>query len=517
MQNYSTIIGIIRLREKNVSYRECQNRFKIGNSTITLIMKRYEELGIPLRDLEQMKPADVEKSFYPPEKLQRKDTPMPDFQKIHERLMEKGSKANVFFLWTEYKHENKDGYQYTQFNDYYNRYVDEHFSSKNVSMAVERVPGEKVYIDWVGDQPAIISNPETGEMIKVHVFVTTVGVSNYVYAELFPDEKLPNFVQGTVHALNFYGAVPKYLVPDNAATAVTKHTKDELLINSTYQDLESFYDTIVLPPPAYKPKGKPTVEKHVQILETWLLEKLKEHIYTSFASANEECKRIIAAINDEVPDGWDSSRKEMFERYDKPQMKKLSDGAFTTCDYVAFNRVPENYHLPYDNHYYSVFYTYYGKPVILKATFTEIKICDQNNRLICTHQRSYKKFPKYITKDEHMDPSHRFYKEVNMHDGNYYRRWASAIGSDMYTMIDRILHSSKHEEQSYNACNGILHMCDGKSKTIANMAARKCIELNSCKYTYFKRILNEILNNNGRDSHESLPDHSNIRGKDFYK
>lgn len=41
-----------------------------------------------------------------------------------------------------------------------------------------------------------------------------------------------------------------------------------------------------------------------------------------------------------------------------------------------------------------------------------------------------------------------------MHDGDYYRRWASAIGPDMYTMIDRALHSSKHEEQSYNSCNG---------------------------------------------------------------
>ena len=138
-------------------------------------------------------------------------------------------------------------------------------------MAVERVPGEKVFIDWVGDQLELIYDPETGEVQKAHVFVTTVGVSSYIYAELFPNEKLPNFVAGTVHALEYYGAVPKYLVPDNAATAVTRHTKDELLINSTYQDLESFYGVIVLPPPPYKPKGKATVEKHVQYLETWLL------------------------------------------------------------------------------------------------------------------------------------------------------------------------------------------------------------------------------------------------------
>ena len=517
MHDYNTIIGVIKMRSYGISRDNCRKRFHIGASGIQLIMERFQESGLTVSDLETMEPHKVVDLIYPPEHKRRKEIEMPDYQKIYSRLMEKGSKVNLFYLWTEYKKDNPNGYQYSQFTEYFNRYVEEHYASKNVSMAVERVPGERVYIDWVGDEPQLIYDPNTGELQKVKVFVTTVGVSSMIYAELFPNEKLPNFVAGTVHALEYYGAVPKYLVPDNASTAVTRHTKDELLINSTYQDLESFYDVIVLPHPPYKPKGKPTVEKYVQYLETWLLEKLKKHTYFSFAAANEAVKEIIAGINEEIPKGWEYSRKEMFERYDKPQMKALSDGSFTLCDYVSFNRVPENYHLQYDDHYYSVFYTYYNKPVILKATMTEIRICDMNNKLICTHQRSYKKFPKYITNDDHMEPSHRYYKEVNQHDGNYYRRWASAIGDDMYTFIDTVLHSSKHEEQSYNSCNGILHMCDGVSKVIANSAARKCVELNSCKYSYFKRILNDYLNNNGRETSEALPDHNNLWGKDYYK
>ena len=82
-------------------------------------------------------------------------------------------------------------------------------------MVVERIPGEKVYIDWVGDQPEILVDSQTGEVKKVHFFVTTVGVSNLIYAEAFEDEKLPSFIAGTVHALEYYGAVPKYLIPDN--------------------------------------------------------------------------------------------------------------------------------------------------------------------------------------------------------------------------------------------------------------------------------------------------------------
>ncbi len=107
----------------------------------------------------------------------------------------------------------------------------------------------------------------TEKIYNSHGFVTAVGVRNCIYAEIFPDERMANFIAGTVHALDYYKAVPKYLVPDDCKTAVAKHTKDEIIINASYQNLENFYDVVILPPPTRKPKGKPTVEKYVQYLE----------------------------------------------------------------------------------------------------------------------------------------------------------------------------------------------------------------------------------------------------------
>ena len=115
-----------------------------------------------------------------------------------------------------------------------------------------------------------------------------------------------------------------------------------------------------------------------------------------------------------------------------------------------------------------------------------------------------------------MPAAHRFYKEVNEHDGDYYRRWACAIGNDMAVMIDRVLKSYKHEEQAFNSCNGILHMCDNQSKVLCNEAARRCVQLNACKFTYFKKVLSEVLNTGGLPD-ETLPAHNNIWGKEYYK
>lgn len=518
MQNCTTILGIIDMRQRGISYDDCRSRYHIGCSTISLIMSRFHACGKDLDTLKQMSAEEVEYLFFPPENLRRKDdSVMPDYQMVYDRLTAPGSKANLFYLWLKYKKECPSGYQYTQYCLHFKRFVEKNYGSEAVSMVVERIPGEKVYIDWIGDQPEILMDSITGELKKVHFFVTTVGVSNLVYAEAFEDEKLPNFIAGTVHALESYGALPKYLVPDNLKTAITKHTKDELVINSAYQDLESFYDVVILPPPPRKPKGKPTVEKYVQFLETHLLEDLKEKVYYSIEDINRDVCQKIADINNGKKTPQSLSKMESFLRYDKPQMKPLAGESFVLCDYKYFARVPNNYHLLYDDHYYSVLYTYYNQPAILKATMAEIRICDHNNKLICTHRRSYKEFPKYITRQEHMAPEHQYYKEVNSKDGAYYRRWAANIGPYMAKLIDTVLLAPQHEEQAYNSCNGILHMCKDFPKLILEDIAKTCVESNACRYSYFKKLLKNKQNNLSEGSVYKLPKHSNLRGKEEYQ
>ena len=159
----------------------------------------------------------------------------------------------------------------------------------------------------------------------------------------------------------------------------------------------------------------------------------------------------------------------------------------------------------------------YGQPAFLKATMAEIRICDRNNKLVCTHRRSYTTFPKYITKTEHMPQEHRFYRDVNEKNGDYYRRWAAGFGPYTAKMIDTVLLSNQHEEQSYNSCNGILHMCTGQSKLLVEEAARLCVEGNACRYSYFKRCLKQLTERSQEKEQQKLPSHENLRGKEFYK
>ena len=209
MHDYTTIIGVIELRTDQKSYDIVQKRYRIGRSGISLIMNRFKDSGLSLDDLKQMSPGKVVDLIYPHDNLRHKRIPLPDFEKIHAQMIQMGKHADLSYLWIDYKKENPDGYQISQFYKLYGDYVKETYGTDRASMPVERIPGEKMYIDWVGDQPELLLDPSTGELQKVHIFTTTLGFSSLIYAEIFLDEKLPQFIAGTVHALSFYGAVPK--------------------------------------------------------------------------------------------------------------------------------------------------------------------------------------------------------------------------------------------------------------------------------------------------------------------
>lgn len=142
---------------------------------------------------------------------------------------------------------------------------------------------------------------------------------------------------------------------------------------------------------------KASIERYVKFIETSIIPKLE--VYPSFEALNKELFRLVDESNKEYSKKLKFIKKETFEAYDKPQMKALPPTSFSPVDYKYVSKVPNNYHVEYDGHYYSTPFSYANKSVMIKASFTEIKITDENNNLIFKHPRSYKVFLKYITEE----------------------------------------------------------------------------------------------------------------------
>ena len=89
---------------------------------------------------------------------------------------------------------------YSQF--YYHIQQDE--QKHRATMHINRKPGEQVEVDWAGD-PAMIIDPDTGEIIKAYIFVGVMTYSQYAYVEAFLDMKQRSWIVVVKHFCNICG------------------------------------------------------------------------------------------------------------------------------------------------------------------------------------------------------------------------------------------------------------------------------------------------------------------------
>lgn len=104
-------------------------------------------------------------------------------------------------LWQEYKAEDPDGYQYSQFAELYRRF------EKKLSVVLRQShrPGKKVFVDFC-DRISLV-DPLTGEVIPTQLFVGALGESSYTFAIATLSQELPVWLDCHVRTFELYSGV----------------------------------------------------------------------------------------------------------------------------------------------------------------------------------------------------------------------------------------------------------------------------------------------------------------------
>jgi transposase len=211
----------------------------------------------------------------------------PDFPAIHQELKRKG--VTLQLLWSEYSAAQGDGaYRYSQFCFHYQRWR----KRQKRSMRQLHRAGEKLFIDYCGPTVPIV-DAATGELRQAQVFVAVLGASNYTYAEATWTQELPQWIASHQRAFEFFGGVVELLVPDNLLSGVTKACRYDPQPNATYQELARHYNTAILPARPYKPKDKSKAEVGVQVVERWILARLRHHTFFSLSELNAAIRELL--------------------------------------------------------------------------------------------------------------------------------------------------------------------------------------------------------------------------------
>ena len=113
------------------------------------------------------------------------------------------------------------------------------------------------------------------------VFVGVLGASSYVFAQATWTQSLADWIAAHVNMLAAINGVPRQIVSDNLRAGITRACFYEPLVNRTYADMASHYGTAVIPARPYKPRDKAKVEVGVQVVQRWILARLRNRQFFS--------------------------------------------------------------------------------------------------------------------------------------------------------------------------------------------------------------------------------------------
>jgi transposase len=338
-----------------------------------------------------------------------------------------------------------------------------------------------------------------------------MGASGYAYAEATRSESLPDWLASHVRALQFYGAAPTIIVPDNPKVGVTRADRYEPELQRSYEEMAAHYRCVVIPARPFRPKDKSRAELTVLLVYRWLLARLRHQRFFSLEELNGAIRPLLTDLNNRAFQRLPGSRRSVFEALDQPAMRALPPAPYVFAEWKE-RTVAFDYHVDVDWHYYSVPHALVGHGVWARFTAATVEVFFRSER-VASHVRSYQR-GAHTTLREHMPKSHLAHAEWSP---KRLIQWGSSIGMHTGAVVEHLLRSKPHPEQGYRACLGLLNLSREYGEGRLEAASALAVRLGSPTRKSVKSILES-----GRDLRQTepldleLPVHGNVRGPGYY-
>jgi transposase len=498
--------NILRMKhEHGLTHREIARSCGVGLGTVSEYLERARNAGLTWAEARELDDASLEARLFVFSGGVPGPRALPDFATVHRELKRTG--VTLHLLWLEYLESHPQGYRYSQFCELYGR-----FSARlNPSMRQVHRAGEKAFVDFSGKRPSIV-DPKTGEVCSVELFVGVLGASGYFYAEATATQRLECWIGAHVRMLEWFGATPAVLVPDNLKSGVTEYCRYEPGINRTYSEFAQHYGAVVVPARGGKPKDKAKVENSVLLAQRWILAVLRNRTFFSLAELNTAIRELLPILNARPMQKLNISRRELFEQLDRPAMNALPATRYEIARWKLCT-VNIDYHVEVDKNFYSVPFQLLREKVEVRVAGATIEVFFKSKRL-ASHVRLFGR-GQYTTSTEHMPQSHRAHAEWTP---SRLIDWAKKTGPAAGQVVAEILKSRPHPEQGYRACLGIMRLGRSHGPERLEAACIRALLLSSATYRTIRNILQAGTDRLPIEDEATplAPQHENVRGPAYY-
>ena len=254
------------------------------------------------------------------------------------------------------------------------------------------------------------------------------------------------------------------------------------------------------------------MEVGVQMVERWILARLRHHTFFSLAELNQAIRKLLTGLNSRKMEHLEKSCRELFEELDRPALRLLPERPYEYATWKAA-RVNIDYHVEFEKHFYSVPFTLIHEQVRIRVTERLVEIFHKTRREpVAIHPRNPTP-GRYSTQTAHMPTKHQKFGEWN---AECLVRWASEIGPQTAQLVQVILSSRQHPEQAFRACLGILRLAGKYAHAQMETACQMASEAQMLNYRSVKAVL-EPLPPLPAPEATPLPTNENIRGNTIYQ
>jgi transposase len=499
---------VLRLKHAaGLSDRRIAASIGISRYTVAEYLRRASVVGITWPVPAELDDTALEaRLFSPPFAVREPLRPQPDWPRIHAELRRPG--VTLLLLWEEYCSGQPAGYGYSRFCDLYREWR----AGASPTMRQTHVAGDRLFVDFAGQTVAII-DPLTGVSRPAQVFVAALGASNYTYAEARWTQGLADWIGCHVNALAFLGGVTHQIVCDNLKAGVTAACRYEPGINRTYQEMAAHYGSAIVPTRVRKPRDKAKVEVAVQVVQRWVLARLRHRQFFSLAELNAIIRELIDELNNRTMRRIGCCRRALFEAIERSALKPLPLEPFEYAEWKRC-RAGLDYHVEVHGHWYSVPFRLIREVLEVRITDRTVEIFHRGVR-VAAHARNPLQH-RHTTVPDHMPSAHRRYADWTL---GRLRREAGQIGPATSGLVELILKAKPHPEQGFRACLGILRLVRSYGAERVEAACQRGIDIGARTYGSIVSILRNNLDRAHRP--QPVPDappvqHGNIRGGDYY-
>lgn len=500
---------IMRLKlEQGLSHRNAAASLLISPGAVGSVVVRASKLGLNWASVQQMTDDELEEHLYGPRRVAGSQRPLPTPEVIHRELRRKGVTLELLHL--EYLEEHPDGYKYTAFCGHYRRWL----RARGGTMRHVHKVGEKAFVDYSGDRPSLVDR-ETGEVHAAELFVAVLGASDLTFVEATRTQTIEDWIGSHIRAFEYFGGVTALVVSDQLRSGVSSPCRYEPLMQRTYEEWARHSNTALLPARPRKPRDKAKAEQAVLGAQRWILARLRNETYFALAPLNERIRVLLDEYNDRPMRSYgDVSRRQLFEQLDeRAALRPLPSQRFELCEWKTA-RVNIDYHVAFDQHFYSVPHALAREDVEIRATTTTIEVLYRGAR-VASHHRSAQK-GRHTTVAEHMPKAHREHLEWTP---SRLVGWAATVGPGCQALVDAILQSRPHPEQGYRSCLGILRLSKRYGNERLERACERALAAGARSYRHVDSILKHGLDRQveGGEEDTSTPaTHENVRGPEYY-